>query len=238
MDILGISSEPYVKLPNDSHFTNHTKDSEVVINQQRRQKQKFEFYLNTFDFLNDSQIRGDYLEFGCHKGRTFRMALAAAAFYRIDAISFHAFDSFQGLPDYGSIIIEQWKPGMLYTSEEDFLNIVRSLNLYKDKITSHKGFYDELLTDAKQAQMSHTRAAFICIDCDLYESAVSVFNFIDPFIQHGTVIYLDDVFAGFKQNSCGGVMEAFKQFAARSKFRYIEHLNVGWWGKSFIASSS
>jgi hypothetical protein len=90
------------------------------------------------------------------------------------------------------------------------------------------------LSSALQAK--GTKASFINIDCDLYESAVEVFRFIEPFLTHGTVIYLDDAFAGFKPFSSGGVLEAWKQFSAGSKFRFYEHLSIGWWGKSFIAS--
>ena len=66
----------------------------------------------------------------------------------------------------------------------------------------------------------------INVDCDYYESAVSVFNFIEPFIQHGTVIYLDDVFAGFTENSNGGVYKAFQEFKIKSNFNHISHMKL------------
>ena len=88
LNIDGIEQEPYVKIPNKSHFKNHSKALEIKINQQRRQKEKFNFFLNSFDFLNDSQIEGDYYEFGVHKARTFRMALSCARFYNLEKISF------------------------------------------------------------------------------------------------------------------------------------------------------
>jgi len=164
------------------------------------------------------------------------MALVSAAFYRLQNMRFHAFDSFQGLPDIGKNIIDQWKVGALATSEEEFLRLVNNLNLYTDKILIHRGYYNDSLNEAKQIGLGDIKAAFICVDCDYYESAVSVFNFVETFIQHGTVIYLDDVYAGFKEQANGGVLEAFKQFRMRSKFRYLEHMNIGWWGKSYIAS--
>jgi hypothetical protein len=70
----------------------------------------------------------------------------------------------------------------------------------------------------------------------LYNSAKDVFKFIENYIQHGTIIYLDDVFAGFKENSDGGVKKAFEEFKTSSRYKYTNHLNVGWWGQSFVAS--
>lgn len=238
LNIDGIEQEPYVNIPNKSDFKNHSKALEIKINQQRRQKEKFNFFLNSFDFLNDSQIEGDYYEFGVHKARTFRMALSCARFYNLEKISFHAFDSFEGLPNIGKNIIKQWQPNSLTTSIQTFKNLILKHGLFEKKIYCYKGFYQELLTSklSNKILKNHRKASLINVDCDYYESAVSVFNFIEPFIQHGTVIYLDDVFAGFTENSNGGVYKAFQEFKIKSNFNYISHMNIGWWGKSFIAT--
>ena len=238
LEIEGNENEPYVNIPNSTHVMDHSKSLEIKINQQRRQKEKFNFFLNTFDFLNDSQIEGDYYEFGVHKARTFRMALSCAKFYNIQKISFHAFDSFEGLPDIGKKIIKQWTPNSLTTSIDTFKKLVSSHGLYKNNFYCYKGFYKNVLTSELSDNIlkQHRKACLVNVDCDYYESAVSVFNFIEPFIQHGTVIYLDDVFSGFTENSNGGVYSAFQDFKRKSNFNYISHLNIGWWGKSFIAS--
>ena len=52
--------------------------SNRIFNQRNRHRQKYQFYVNVFDFLNESSIAGDYFEFGCHRVRTFRMALTEA----------------------------------------------------------------------------------------------------------------------------------------------------------------
>jgi hypothetical protein len=234
-----ISEEPYVYLPKSEDFLDFTKAKHVLLNQQRRQKIKFDYFINTFDFLNDSKISGDYFEFGCHKVRTFRMALSCAKYFDLKDISFHAFDSFEGMPDFGNHLIDQWKPNELCTSEEAFNELVNSHGLYLDNIFRHKGYYSESLNDGLKKHMKNSgkKAIMITVDCDFYESAISVFDFIEPFIQHGTVIYLDDVFAGFKEESKGGVLKAFENFRYSSKYEYIPHMNIGWWGRSFIASA-
>jgi hypothetical protein len=62
-----------------------------------------------------------------------------------------------------------------------------------------------------------------------------VFNFIEPLLQDGTVIYMDDLFVGNKGNPGRGVARAFLEFQARSKFRFSRHLDIGWWGRSYVA---
>ncbi len=236
IDNITMESEPFIQLPKSIELSKLSKEQAIFLNQQRRQQKKFDFFLNTFDFLNDSQIRGDYFEFGCHRARTFRMALTAAAFYKIVNINFFAFDSFEGLPPRENSLIEQWKEGALSTSEDDFKRMVGELGLYRDSITTIKGFYDESLSKITKEKLNSAKACFINIDCDYYESAVSVFSFIEPYLQHGTVIYLDDVFAGFKKEAKGGVRAAFNEFKQKSSFDFIQHLSIGWWGQSFITS--
>ena len=237
VNFTSLGNEPFVKLASKKNFDEISKEKSITLNQQRRQLEKFKFFVNAFDFLNDSQIRGDYFEFGCHKGRTFRMVLNAAAFYKIESIKFFAFDSFEGLPESGDPLIEQWKTGALSTSEDDFLKLVTSLNLYPDDIVTIKGFYENSLTNELANKIGSTKASLINVDCDYYDSAVHVFSFVEPFLQHGTVIYLDDVFAGFKSNSQGGVGQAFEEFTKKTKYKFIPHMNIGWWGRSFITAN-
>ena len=88
---------------------------------------------------------------------------------------------------------------------------------------------------ASQLVSENAQIAFCCIDCDLYESSKSVFNFIDPFVQEGTVLYLDDFSAGFKGAINQGVAKAFREYEENSHWVFEEFLRVGWWGRSYIA---
>ena len=79
------------------------------------------------------------------------------------------------------------------------------------------------------------KIAFACIDCDLYESAVPVFRFIEPLLHEGTVVYIDDLFVGYKGSPAKGVARAFLEFQAKSRFSFVHHMDVGWSGRSYIA---
>ena len=79
------------------------------------------------------------------------------------------------------------------------------------------------------------KIALATVDCDLYESAVPVFDFIEPLLQAGSVIYIDDLFVGNRGDPRKGVARAFLEYRKHSPWRFVRHLDVGWWGRSYIA---
>lgn len=226
-------SEPWVHLDDGKALANWGREDEIAYNQENRQRQKLDFYRNTFDFLTDNRIRGDYMEFGCHRARTFRMALTEARKHNLDDMRFWAFDSFEGLPPLETpSSVEIWKTGALKTDAREFGEMITRHGIYVDRVHAIKGFYADTLPNRRH---DGARAALITVDCDLYESAIPVFDFIAAYLQEGTVIYLDDLFAGFKGSPRKGVARAFYEYQCRTKWRFEPHLNVGWGGRSYIA---
>lgn len=229
--------EPWVVLADGKELGQWTRDDEIAYNQTNRQTEKALFYRRTFDFLTDNRVVGDYHEYGCHRCRTFRMALTEARRHNLSEMRFHAFDSFEGLPEPTSdTSVEIWKRGALTTSQEDFMTMVRQHGIYVDNVRTIKGFYGESLTRGLQREYldGGRKIALVNIDCDLYESAVPVFDFIDPLLQEGAVIYVDDLFAGYKGNPRKGVARAFLEWQARTRWKVVRHLDIGWWGRSYI----
>jgi len=229
--------EPWVNLPNGQDLAQWGRDEEISYNQKNRQYEKALFFRRTFDFLTDNRVQGDYHEYGCHRCRTFRMALTESRRHNILNMRFFAFDSFEGLPDPTThTSVEIWKRGALTTSEQDFMGMVSEHGIFVDRVTTVKGFYSHSLTqELKERYLdSENKIALVNVDCDLYESAVPVFNFIEPLLQEGSVIYLDDLFAGYKGVPTKGVARAFLEFQQRSRWKFVRHLDVGWWGRSYI----
>ena len=120
----------------------------MAYNQANRQLEKYRFYVKAFDYLQDSRVMGDYHEYGCHKVRTFRMALTEARRHFLERMKFWAFDSFEGLPPSTSKPSHAlWSTaGALTTSEDEFIRIVREHGIYPDRVRTVKGFYDHSLT--------------------------------------------------------------------------------------------
>jgi hypothetical protein len=230
-------AEPWVELGNAKDLKDWGREEEIAYNQMNRQTEKAFFYQKTYDFLTDNRVNGDYYEFGCHRCRTFRMALTEARKHNLSTMKFYAFDSFEGLPEPTSdTSVEIWKQGALTTSEAEFLQMTNNHGHYSHNIKTVKGFYNESLTKLLQTQLidSGRKAMLINVDCDLYESAVPVFNFIEPLLQEGTVIYIDDLFAGYKGSPNKGVALAFLEWQKESRWRIVRHLDIGWWGRSYI----
>ena len=198
--------------------------------------QKHNFY-QRFDFIVENNINGDYHEFGCHKARTFRMALLEAKRHFLDDMSFYAYDSFEGLPELSSQSTEhnntRWTPGSCHLSE-DFLSLITNSNLF-NLIFMIPGYYSETLTKSFFDNSSLSRkASLINIDCDLYESAVSVFNILDLIVQEGTILYIDDYYAGYRGNPTKGVSLALSEWLSHTNWKLERYLPVGWAGLSFI----
>jgi len=238
--IVRLDGEPWVKLADGRELARWGKQDEIRYNQGNRQAEKYLFFRRVFDFLHENEIRGDYHEYGCHRCRTFRMALTEARRHNLDQMKFWAFDSFEGLPTPTTeTSVSKWTQGALTTSEGAFRDLVRQHGIYVDKVHTVKGYYsDSLTTDLRQRLLEQEqKIALVTVDCDLYESAVPVFSFIEPLLQDGSVIYMDDLFVGNKGNPNRGVARAFLEFQKRSKWRVQRHLDVSWWGRTYIVSS-
>jgi len=221
-------------------------------NQRFRQSQKFEFYRNAMDFMIGSHIAGSYFEFGTHRARTFTMVMGLDDFYSSNMgetagglkpktgggfmDKYFAFDSFEGWPDYISAHEDpQFAPGGAKTSESEFLNLLISYGQSTERVELIKGFYEKSLTKSLATRFvsEHVKASLITVDCNLYESHKSVFAWVDQFMQPGTVLYLDD-YNLFKAQPNAGPRLAFKEYKARSKWRFEPFLPVSWYGTSFI----
>ena len=230
--------EPWVALANGRELADWGRDEEIAYNQNNRQTEKALFYRRTFDFLTDNRVAGDYHEFGCHRCRTFRMALTEARRHDLDRHEFFAFDSFEGLPDPTSdTSVEIWKRGALTTSEDAF----RGHGARARRLPRQRQDHQRLLRrqpDAGRGSAATSRKAARSPSSTSIATSTSrrcpVFNFIDPLLQEGSAIYIDDLFAGYKGSPAKGVARAFLEWQERTRWKLVRHLDIGWWGRSYL----
>jgi hypothetical protein len=204
---------------------------------EQAQRGRHEFMQLAAGYVRAAPVKGDYHEYGCFTATTFRQFLTQAALFQLDIPKFWAFDSFQGLPqpDEG-VQLSNWKVGSMAIPEATFRDFIQRHGLFVDRVHTVPGFFADSLTKERQEHFlaSEGKIAFVNVDCDLYESAVPVFKFIEPLLQEGSLIYIDDYYVGYGGSPKKGCAGAFHEFIAYSRWQYHEYYPVGWWGKSFI----
>lgn len=195
---------------------------------------KAKFFWNAFKALTFNKIDGDYVEFGSHGGRTFRLAFDEIQSRGIDRHMW-AFDSFQGLPKPVSPKDQHpvWQQGAMSTHEEQFHEICQSHGIGKNQYSVISGFYDETLANM-QHHKGPTNIALAYIDCDMYSSTKSVMEYLRPCLKHGMIIAFDDYFC-WSNTHVSGERAAFLEFEAdESQWRFMRYRDYGWAGTSYV----
>jgi Macrocin-O-methyltransferase (TylF) len=156
---------------------------------------RFRFMQNAAVYLFGAGISGNYHEYGCYSANTFRTFLTWAFIYDLPISNFWAFDSFEGLPppDQG-VSLESRQQGTMCMTEDDFRAAITAHGIFCERVRTVPGFYNESLTPALQKNLlkREERKACVNVDCDLFASAVPVFDFIEQLLQEGSLMYLDD----------------------------------------------
>ena len=126
-----------------------------------------------------SKIRdeGHILEFGVYKGKTINR-IASQVHPRI----VYGFDSFEGLnEDWGTVNKRVFKKGAFKT-DANKISI-------KDNVKLIKGYFEDTLPKFEVKE----QIAFIHIDSDLYQSAMTVLSHLNEWIGPDTIIAFDEL---------------------------------------------
>lgn len=182
-------------------------------------------------------VGGDYLEFGVFKGETLVKAFHAAQAENLKSMKFYAFDSFKGLPEIEGVDAD----GFCYFSKGDYACSIDEFKKYilkqgvdLDKIEIIPGWYNEILNEETKKKLPIRKASLVWIDCDLYESAVFVLDFITDYVCDGTILYFDDWFS-FRGDPNRGEERAFREWLKKNpSIKAREFGRVTLWGMAFI----
>lgn len=206
-----------------------------------------EFFRRAFIALGFNGITGDYAEFGCHTGTTFKLAyeestkaakrLTEHANVLVSKRLLWAFDSFQGLP--ASMLPEDehpaWREGTLHTSLNQFHTICANNKIPRNGYETVEGFYEVSLADSPTRAPVDIALAFV--DCDLYSSIVTVLRFLQPRLKHGMILALDDYYCYSSTQVSGARRASVEVFAANPDWRLVPYVQFGWAGMSYIVES-
>ncbi len=189
-----------------------------------------------FKFAAVSKLSGGYFEFGVWNGSSMVAAYHIAQHYT-PGINLYAFDSFEGLPDVGrdaTDASQQFHRGQFSCSEEQFKKNLERAGVALARIHTVPGWYDASLTAEARSKLPDKTAAIVNIDCDLYESTVTVLRFIVPLVQDGTILLFDDWF-NYRGRPDRGEQRAFREWlSVHPEFSAVEYHKFGWSGNSFI----
>ncbi|HTP81844.1 MAG TPA: class I SAM-dependent methyltransferase [Alphaproteobacteria bacterium] len=153
--------------------------------------------------LSRAMPEGLVLEFGVEKGVSLRVLAR-----NTDRIVY-GFDSFEGLP-------ADWRGT---TETRGKFSTKSKLPAVPSNVRFRVGWFDATLPQFLSE--TEERAAFIHIDCDIYESTRTVFELMGDRIVSGTIIVFDEYFnyPGWRLHE----FKAFQEFIQRSdkSYRYI-----------------
>lgn len=182
-----------------------------------------------------SGLSGDYFEFGVWRGNTFIAAYYAAKYFS-PRINFYAFDSFEGLPEVKVTegTHEPFKKGQFAASENEFRANLVAKGVDMSRVHIVAGWYDKTLTAETREKLPAKTASVVYIDCDLYESAKAVLEFVALYLEDGSLILFDDWFS-YRGNPKRGEQKAFREWLqSHPEFSTSEYQKFGWSGNSFI----
>jgi hypothetical protein len=183
---------------------------------------------------------GDYFEFGCAGFRTFRNFLTAFDLNDRPRLApdtkFFAFDVFGDIesgsgPRNERAYFEHYRGDEIY--KQNFQQLKRH-RLLTDRIEVVKGYFEDTLDEAFRTRMrkENRRVGFAFLDCNVYSSYKTCFNFLEEFIQPGRAfVYMDEYYC------TGGIPELFGKFSSavlkRHEMRAYYVRNAGGFGALF-----
>jgi hypothetical protein len=190
-----------------------------------------------FASVYNNEVRGDYLEFGVYRGRTFATAWDASLRYQLGDMKFYAFDSFTGLPEISSKDVGgEFRQGQFRAERMQFEKTLRRNRVDRSRVTVIEGLFDETLKKENAEKIPIKQAAVVWIDCDLYTSTVPVLDFISDILADGAVLIFDDWYC-FKSNPERGEQLACSEWlGSHPDIRLTEYHKFGWAGCSFIVN--
>lgn len=187
--------------------------------------------LKKFLFYKEIEgIDGDYLEFGVYEGTSLKGAASYWKKIGSKKMNFYGFDSFKGMKP------EKEDEHPFYTKFDfstDFKIIRKRFSAFPEVKLVPGFFEDTLKKSAKEYGIK--KASIIMMDCDLYSAAKEAFRFLEPVVQKGTVLILDDYF-NYLGDKKKGVRAAFEEFVKKNKLGCEEITRYGIGGAVFLIS--
>lgn len=195
-----------------------------------------EFFYDAWVNQNVNGISGDYVEFGSWGGNTLNQAYIAMGKAGMDRHMW-AFDSFEGLPEAQDDRDHHpgWRPGSAFGQGgvDSFQADCDAHGIPRDAYTAVEGYFDATLPPLGTDEPPND-IAIAYIDCNMYSSTVTVFEFLESRLKHGMIVAFDDYFCWSPTQVSGerAVLHEFLQ--AHPEWHFERYKDVHRAGVSFV----
>lgn len=180
------------------------------------------------------QITGWYFEFGVYEGTSLFAAIKAHKKIKSTITrNFYGYDSFEDGFKYFNK-----KDKHPFFKEGDFISsYTKAKKRFKKfpNVQLIKGYFEETIDNGKGRDIyKDDTCAIAFIDCDLMHASLVALEYIQPILQPGSIIIIDDYYA-YKGNESLGPCGAFNTFLTKySHIKARSFADYGYGGKAFI----
>ena len=185
---------------------------------------------------NSHSLKGDYMEFGVFQGAMFKFVLSEAG-CKMPWMRFFACDSFEGLPKPKGIDANaEFVEGQFSCPENEFMENISGHSVDNGRIITVPGWFDNSLKEENLIQHQIKIVSLAYVDCDFYESCVSVLSFLTTRVRRGSIIMFDDWFC-FKADPNRGIQLAVSEWLKKNQnIELIPWQSFSSHGKSFFVN--
>jgi hypothetical protein len=198
------------------------------------------FYWDALTALTVNHVSGDYAEFGSWGCNTLRHAYHACLQWGGER-HLWAFDSFRGLPPSDDAR-DTYRTGAWSDASqggaENFYKACDGYGVPRDAYTAIEGYFKDTLP-AIGPSGEPRDIALAYIDCNLYSSTVTAFEFLEPRQKPGMIIGFDDYYLYDPETGVSGEREALREFLTdHPEWHFQRFKDIHWSGVAFVVEHS
>jgi hypothetical protein len=186
------------------------------------------------DYVVENGIFGDIHVYGCNRGEFLSSAVERAqASFAPAKLKFFGFAPPtvstvpQGRGNREHCTFDRVVPA------ESLARLVAGQNV---KILSEP-YADSLgLANRRHFLNEENKVALACVRATDVNEARLVLDFVEPLLLEGSVVVIEDLFAGYRRTPAKDIGRAFLEHCSnKSRYRFVPFLSAGWWGRSYVA---
>lgn len=208
-----------------------TKTIDKIVEDRRR------FFWDAFAALHINNITGDYVEFGSYGGNSLSLAYEAIS-QMGSKRHLWAYDSFDELKVTDERD-ERWRSslGINQGGVENFYADVDKLGVPREAYTAVEGYFSDTLPPLG-ASGAPVDIALVYVDCNMYSSTVTAFEFLAPRLKHGMIVAFDDYWV-YKPDYVSGERLALHQFLeAHPEWNFVPYRDIFHTGQSYVVEAA